>query len=181
MANSLDGGRRASVDLSFHNGNFRTVDRDGDGGDQHGAEDDTLRKYVDPEDRHADAHDGDDQGPGQRAPGTADAPRYRGSADDDRGDRRQQEFGRQGRRPAREPVGEDDASERTEAGGENKSELFCFPTFTPEAWAASSPAPIAALYRPKRVCACRRCATARTMSPTISTFGQPNDWPVIQD
>ena len=74
MANSLDGGRRASVDLSFHNGNFRTVDRDGDGGDQHGAEDDTLRKYVDPEERHADAHDGDDQGPGQRAPGTADSP-----------------------------------------------------------------------------------------------------------
>ena len=98
MANSLDGGRRASVDLSFHNGNSRPVDRDADGGDQHGAEDDTLRKYVDPEERHADAHDGDDQGPDKRAPGTADAPRYRGSADDDRGDRRQQEFGRQGRR-----------------------------------------------------------------------------------
>ena len=49
-------------------------------------------------------------------------PRYRGSADDDRGDRRQQEFGRQGRRPAREPAGEDDASERCEAGGENKGE-----------------------------------------------------------
>ena len=60
--------------------------------------------------------------PGQRAPGTADASRYRGSAEDDRGDRRQQEFGRQGRRPAREPAGEDDASERCEAGGENKGE-----------------------------------------------------------
>ena len=94
----------------------------GDCADQHRAENDVLRKNIHAEKCHPDAHDGNDQSADQRAPDAADASGYRGSPDHDGGDRRQQEFGRQGRRSAGEAAGEDDPRQRGKSRRKNKGE-----------------------------------------------------------
>src|SRR5271170_4568709 len=112
----------AATPLSFDYRHLRPIDGDGDGADQHRAENDVLRKNIHAEKRHADAHDGNDQCADQRAPDAPDASGYRRSPHHDRGYRRQQEFGRQGRRSTREAPGENDPRQRGKRRREHKGE-----------------------------------------------------------
>src|SRR3954463_8971646 len=82
----------------FDDRDLAAVDGDGDGQDQHQAEDDLLGEDVDAHERHADPHDRDDQGAGQGAPDAADAAGDRGAAHDHGRDRRQEQLvGERGR------------------------------------------------------------------------------------
>src|SRR5690349_8733960 len=53
---------------SLHDRDLAAIDRDGNGQDQQHTEDDLLGEDVDTHERHADAHDRDDQRTDQRAP-----------------------------------------------------------------------------------------------------------------
>src|SRR5271166_4743863 len=101
---------------------FRPVDGDGDRADQNRAENDVLGEDINADEGHADAHHRDDQRPDQRAPYAPDAAGDRRSAENDGGDRRQQEFARQGRRAAGEASGENHSGQAGAGAGQDEGD-----------------------------------------------------------
>src|SRR5271157_990430 len=102
--------------------NFRPVDGDGDRADQNRAENDVLGEDIDADEGHADAHHRDDQRPDQSAPYAPDAAGDRRAADNDGGDRGQEEFARQGRRAAGEATGENHSGQGGAGRGKDEGD-----------------------------------------------------------
>src|SRR4051794_38427452 len=98
----------------FDDRDLAAVDGDGDGQDQHQAEDDLLGEDVDAHEGHADPHHRDDQGADQGAPDAADAAGDRGTADHHGRDRRQQQLVGERGRAGGEATGEHHAGQTGE-------------------------------------------------------------------